>query len=82
MKDRKKTGALPPDPQRLPGREADRPHMGLNTLSFLLPPAGAGIYLALRHATPLRAAAAGRWAWAGIGFYAGCYLVLWLCFRQ
>lgn len=79
MNDREKADAFPPEPQ---SGEGDKPHMGLNTLSFLLPPAGAGMYLALRRTTPLRAAAAGRWAWAGMGFYARCYLVLWLCFRQ
>lgn len=79
MKDRKETHTRPPE---LSDVEADRPHMGLNTLSFLLPPAGAGMYLRLRSAMPRRASAAGRWAWAGMGFYAGCYLILWLCFRQ
>lgn len=61
--------------------EKDLPHLGLNTLAFLLPPVGAGLYLALRHTMPRRGGSAARWAWAGAGFYAGCYLVLWLCFR-
>ena len=59
----------------------DLPHLGLNTLAFLLPPVGAGIYLALRRTMPRRGGSTARWAWAGAGFYAGCYFVLWLCFR-
>ena len=56
--------------------QADCPHQGLNTLAFLLPPAGAGLYLACRRTAPRRAASLGRWTWAGVGFYAVCYLLL------
>lgn len=61
-------GALPP--------EGDRPHQGLNTLAFLLPPAGVGLYLSCRRAAPRRAASLARWSWAGAGFYIACYLLL------
>lgn len=63
-------------------RPKDLPHLGMNTLAFLLPPLGAGAYLVLRGSMPRRGASAARWAWAGTGFYAGCYLVLWICFHQ
>lgn len=55
--------------------EKDSPHQGLNTLAFLLPPVGAVLYLRCRRIVPRRAASLSRWTWAGVGFYAVCYLV-------
>ena len=57
-------------------RERDLPHQGLNTLAFLLPLAGVGLYLFCRRRAPRRAASIVRWTWAGVGFYAACYLLL------
>lgn len=76
----KREGAAMQNRTSGPGRERppekDRPHQGLNTLAFLLPPAGVGLYLSCRCSAPRRAASLARWSWAGVGFYAVCYLLL------
>lgn len=63
-------------PGRPSPRERDLPHQGLNTLAFWLPLAGVGLYLFCRRSAPRRAASIVRWTWAGVGFYAACYLLL------
>lgn len=63
-------------PGRRRPRERDLPHQGLNTLAFLLPLAGVVLYLSCRRSVPRRAASLVRWTWAGVGFYAACYLLL------
>ncbi len=56
-----RSGAVSPEP--------DLPHQGLNTLAFLLPPLGLGLYLYHRRKSPRRAASVARWSWAGVGLY-------------
>ena len=61
----------------VPARGNGTCHQGLNTLAFLLPLAGGGgLYLFCRRSAPRRAASIVRWTWAGVGFYAACYLLL------
>ena len=55
--------------------EVDKPSIGLNILSFLIPLVGLILYLSWQNSTPIKAKAVGKWALIGFCVAVGLSII-------
>lgn len=57
-------------------KNEDKPSIGLNILSFLLPIVGWILYYVFRDDRPNKASACSKWAWISVGISVGIRIIL------